>query len=153
MKLLPDNTNDESRKIYIQAISGSIKDVSLILFEELQNTGYSLLLSDVESAVINSAQKYAIWAVLEEQRKTKTVMLVNKDLIIHGYEWEIMHPLVRAHCDLLQARLVEGSRSMGGDGFGLTVSEADQKFVDAQLKLERDANYLPPFCFKTAEGN
>ena len=71
------------------------------------------------------------------------------NLILEGFEYAIIEPCFSANCDLIQAQLVEGSRSMGGDGFGLSVSEAEQAYREAKELMPKNAFVAPPFSFKT----
>ena len=80
------------------------------------------------------------------QKKAAAIpVMIDQNLTIDAYEWSIIEPVVRAHCDLLQARLVEGSRSLGGDGFGIQVSEAQQNYTMERDKLPRLAFVAPPY--------
>ena len=42
---------------------------------------------------------------------------------------------------------------MGGDGFGMSVSEAEQAFNQAKELMPKNAFVEPPFSFKTLGGN
>lgn len=156
MNLEPNKVNYDSREngIYQVAIAGTVKSISDELYMELSNSGYSLLDTDVLAIMINEVQYYASWAVLEVQRLSAGgVTLIGDSTNIHAYEWAILNPVVRAHCDLIQARLMESSRSLGGDGFGLTVSEANQTYLESRTRMQFEASYEPPFSIKTNDGN
>lgn len=126
---------------------GTLEVLAGQLHNELQGVGYSLLQSDIEQAVLLEVQYYAGWALLEVQRQSSTPMavLLNKSVTLDAYEWAMIEPVVRSHCDLLQAKLVEGSRSLGGDGFGLQVSEAQQNYAMEREKLPKLAFIAPPY--------
>lgn len=148
-----DYVKSRDNDIYRIAVAGTVKDLSNDLFIELQNSGYSLLDSDVLAVFLNEVQYYASWSVLEVQRLSATATLISDSIILHAYEWAILNPVVRAHCDLIQAKLMESSRSLGGDGFGLTVSEANQIYLESRTRMQFEASYEPPFSIATADGN
>ena len=131
---------------YSHVTLGTVADLSAQLYLELQGGGYSLLQVDIQQAILLEVQYYSGWAVLEVQKKAAAIpVMIDQNLTIDAYEWSIIEPVVRAHCDLLQARLVEGSRSLGGDGFGIQVSEAQQNYTMERDKLPRLAFVAPPY--------
>jgi hypothetical protein len=131
---------------YPRLALGTVESLAQTLHQELYGGGYSLLESDVLSAFLCEVQFYSAWAAFAVQKaEAATVTLLNKDLVLDSYEWAIIEPVVRAHCDLLQARLVEGSRSLGGDGFGLQVSEAQQNYLQARELLPKTAFVAQPY--------
>lgn len=148
MQLLPDDGS-----IYPKVIAGTIAQIAHALFLELQSTGSSLLEDDVLNSCLVHVKHYASHAVLSCQRRLLVATEIDKNIILQGFEWSIIDPVIRAHCDLNQAKLVEGSRSMGGDGFGMTVSEALQIYNDQRERLPRNAYIEPPFSFATLDGN
>ena len=56
-----------------------------------------------------------------------------------------MEPVIRAHCDFIQSQRVEGTGSLGGERFGLSVSEAKQAYADAKLEMKKEAFVESPF--------
>ena len=80
-------------------------------------------------------------------------LFTDKNIVLEGFEWGIIEPCLSANCDLIQAQLVEASRSMGGDGFGMSVSEAEQAYNQAKELMPKNAFVEPPFSFKTLGGN
>lgn len=143
--LVDDEANNGERAIYVHIDGGTVADGALQLFDELSATGYSLLYDDVLRAAVIDVQYYAAWAVLDSQRQATALNRIGEDTRLAAYEWAIIDPVLRAHCDLLQARLVEGSRSLGGDGFGLAVSEANQIYNEARKLMQQEAFCEPPF--------
>ena len=146
--LQPSDKDTDAIYPYPKLVLASIADIALQLHEELNGSGYSLLLADVEKVILAETQIYAAWALLECQKQQQSSLL-DHDTTLHAYEWAIIEPVARAHCDLLQARLVEGSRSLGGDGFGLQVSEAQQNYLQAKEMLAKSAFVAPPYSLDT----
>ncbi|RZG78725.1 hypothetical protein [Acinetobacter venetianus] len=148
MQLLPDDGSQNP-----QVIAGSIEALAIIFFQKLQMKGYSLLQNDVLLALIEETKRYAGWATLSCQRGSTNIIQIDENLVLEAFEWVIIEPCLNANCDLIQAQLVEASRSMGGDGFGMTVSEAEQNYKEAKELMPKNAFVAPPFSFKTSEGN
>lgn len=144
MQLLTDD-GTQNPKVF----AGSIAEIALLFYEKLQMKGYSLLLEDVTTALIEETKRYAGWATLTCQRGSTSIITISPDLILEGFEWVIIEPCFSTNCDVIQAHLVEASRSMGGDGFGMTVSEAEQNHKDAKEQMPKLAFVSPPFSFKT----
>ena len=70
---------------------------------------------------------------------------ISKLLIISISEWAIIEPVIRAHCDLIQANRVEAMDSLGGERFGLSVSEATMGFTEAKREMESKTFVEEPF--------
>lgn len=147
MQLMPDD-----QSLYPRVVAGSISALSLQLHDELSSIGYSLLPEDVTKAFINEVQYFVGWAVLSCQRGSTVAVFLDESIVLDAGEWAIIEPVVRAHTDVLQAQLVEGSRSLGGDGFGMSVSEAKQNHTIEREKLQKLAFVEAPFSFKTLGG-
>jgi hypothetical protein len=64
---------------------------------------------------------------------------------LDAYEWEIILPVVRAHIAIIQARRSDASKSLGTEGYGLSISEAEQLYKDARLEMQRAAFIEAPF--------
>lgn len=143
----------EAGSIYAKVEAGTIESLAGQLYQELALKGYSLLLDDVELVFIESIKIYASHATLECQRTASIPITVDKHLVLHGSEFAIIEPLVRAHCDVIQADLVEGSGSLGAERFGLSKSEAEQAYKEEKEKLPKAAFVEAPFSFKTLGGN
>lgn len=124
---------------------GTIAELSITLHAELQMSGYSLLLEDVRDVVLLEAANYAAWASFEQQRFINTPIQLDSTLPIDAYEWSMIEVVCRAHCDLLQAIRMEGSRSLGTENFGLAVSEARQIYQEQRDLLPKNAFIEPPY--------
>ncbi|MDF2417316.1 hypothetical protein GWP85_07275 [Acinetobacter beijerinckii] len=148
MQLLPDDGS-----LYPKVIAGSIEELAMIFYQKLQMKGYSLLAEDVTNALIEETKRYAGCATFRCHRGSAGVITIDKNIVLEGFEWFIIEPCFSANCDLIQAQLVEASRSMGGDGFGMSVSEAEQAFNQAKELMPKNAFVEPPFSFKTLGGN
>lgn len=140
------------RPIYVTIDGGTVEAGAMQLYDELAGNGYSLLPEDVLKAAQIDVQYYVGWAMPEAQRRSVIIRLLDNQMPLEAYEWAIIDPVLRAHCDLLQARLVEGSRSLGGDGFGLNVSEANQIYNEARKNMQQEAFCEPPFSIVTLGG-
>jgi len=138
---------------YPSLTAGTIEKLAQILFEELQMSGYSILIDDVQAAIVCQTRYYAGWAALEVQYSATAAMNLDISLPIAAYEWSFIEPVVRAHCALLQAQRVEGSSSLGGERFGLTESEARTLYNEAREKLPKDAFVAAPFSIDTGLGD
>ena len=128
---------------------GTIAELSTTLHAELQMSGYSLLLEDVRDVVLSEAANYAAWASFEQQRFINAPIQLDDTLPIDAYEWSMIEVVCRAHCDLLQAIRMEGSRSLGTENFGLTVSEARQIYQEQRDLLPKNAFIEPPYSLST----
>ncbi len=148
MQLLP---NDGTGKF--RAVAGTISELAALYHQKLTLKGYSLLQEEIQAAFIEEVKRYAGWQSLTCQKSSAVPIAVDEHLILEAFEWVIIEPCVKANCDLIQASLVEASRSMGGDGFGMSVSEAEQAYEAEKEKMPKNAFVQPPFSFKTAGGN
>ena len=148
MQLLP---NDGTGKF--RAVAGTISELAALYHQELTLKGYSLLQEEIQAAFIEEVKRYAGWQSLTCQKSSAVPIAVDEHLILEAFEWVIIEPCVKANCDLIQASLVEASRSMGTEGFGMSVSEAEQAYEAEKEKMPKNAFVQPPFSFKTAGGN
>ena len=148
MQLLP---NDGTGKF--RAVAGTISELAALYHQKLTLKGYSLLQEEIQAAFIEEVKRYAGWQSLTCQKSSAVPIAVDEHLILEAFEWVIIEPCVKANCDLIQASLVEASRSMGGDGFGMSVSEAEQAYEAEKEKMPKNAFVQPPYSFKTAGGN
>lgn len=143
MKLLPETEG-------YAVVAGSIQQLSEELYKEYQLSGYSILLEDIVKAYIEETKAYAGWAeYLYCQTKATTTIELNEAIELNGDEYVIILPLVKAHCDLLQARLVEATRGLGVESYGLSVSEAQQNYNQKKEELPKLAFCMPPRSFNT----
>ncbi|OTG99478.1 hypothetical protein [Acinetobacter sp. ANC 4973] len=148
MQLLPNDGTGNFR-----AVAGAISELAALYHQKLTLKGYSLLQEEIQAAFIEEVKRYAGWQSLTCQKSSAVPIAVDEHLILEAFEWVIIEPCVKANCDLIQASLVEASRSMGGDGFGMSVSEAEQAYEAEKEKMPKNAFVQPPFSFKTAGGN
>lgn len=133
---------------YPALVGGTIADISGRLHLELQMSGYSLLLDDVRDVISTQTLFYAGWATLEAQNRSTVPIALDDSLTLDAYEWGILEPLCRAHCDLLQARRMEGSGSLGGERFGLSISEATQIYDQQRADLPQNALVIEPYSLE-----
>lgn len=131
--------------IYPTTTVGTVQTLAQALYDELIMSGYSLTIEDVQLVVNCEAKYYSGWASFETQYTAVAAIPLDLTLPIDAYEWSFLEPLCRAHCDLLQAQRVEGSRSLGGEQFGLQVSEAKQLYDVEREKLPKLAFIAPPY--------
>lgn len=150
MKLYPSDVNSG---LYPKVEAGTIHELAQTYHNELTLKGYSLLLEDVELVFMESVKFYASHATLQAQLTATSAITIDGGFILDGSEFAIIEQLVRAHCDVIQADLMEGSGSLGADHFGLSKSEAEQNYKQERGLLPKNAFVQAPFSFKTAEGN
>ena len=124
---------------------GPIEALAQQLYDELHMGGYSVLFEDVKKVVIDTTTFYAGWAPLDVQFKRTGPITIDEFIPLSADEWSLILPLCRAHCDLLQARLAEASRSMGVEMFGMSVSEATQIHNQRTDELPRLAFCCAPW--------
>lgn len=133
-----------------QAIAGPIRQLAAKLYDELLTSGYSLLDSDVEHLALENVKIYTAWARLEcqffnkEQPKPDYFDLT-LDNILTVDEWAIILPCVRSHCDIMQARRMEGSQALGVMPFGISSSEAMQNYNQCLEIMKKEAFCYEPF--------
>ena len=147
MQLLP---NDGTGKF--RAVAGTISELAALYHQKLTLKGYSLLQEEIQAAFIEEVKRYAGWQSLTCQKSSIIPIAVDEHLILEAFEWVIIEPCVKANCDQIQASLVEASRSMGSEGFGMSVSEAEQAYEAEKEKMPKNAFVQPPFSFKTLGG-
>ncbi len=136
---------------YPYAIRGTIRQFCQALYDELLTSGYSLLLEDIEMLALQDVKLYAGWARLDAQYTDEPVMppmsffALTLDISLLADEWAIVLPVIRAHCDLLQARRMEGSSALGVQPFGISSSEANQAYMMAIEQMKKEAFSHTPF--------
>jgi len=148
MQLLPNDGTGNFR-----AVAGAISELAALYHQKLTLKGYSLLQEEIQAAFIEEVKRYAGWQSLTCQKSSIVPIAVDEHLILEAFEWVIIEPCVKANCDLIQASLVEASRSMGTEGFGMSVSEAEQAYEAEKEKMPKNAFVQPPFSFKTLGGH
>ncbi|MBU3845855.1 MAG: hypothetical protein H9855_02550 [Candidatus Acinetobacter avistercoris] len=127
-------------------VLGTIATLSQLLANEYAISGYSLTEVDIEIALCTDFILYSGWATsyVQEQKLETTA---DATQIISFNDWSVLETLVRAHCELIQAQRVEGTGSLGGERFGLSVSEASQNYINAKAEMKKEAYIEPPFTF------
>ncbi len=140
MQLRPKDENGH----YQNSEAGTIASLSDTLFNEYILSGYSLTPEDIEPALIADFKLYAGWTSTFTQDKG-LVTTLDRTQIISISEWAIIEPVIRAHCDLIQANRVEAMDSLGGERFGLSVSEATMGFTEAKREMESKTFVEEPF--------
>lgn len=146
MQLRPVDENGQ----YQDSEAGTIASLSDDLFNEYGLSGYSITPDDILTALIADFKLYAGWATTSTQAKGLTTEL-NGTQVVSIAEWAILDPLIRAHCELIQANRMEATGSLGGERFGLSVSEASQQYTQAKLEAEKNAFVEEPFFLSFGE--
>ena len=132
-------------------VMGTIQDVAQLLYDELLMSGSSLMLTEVVKTVISATTKYASWSGLlqhcpKDDASCKNPLLsVTANTVLGVDDWAIIEPLVRAHCDLTQARRLEASQNLGVQPIGMSSSEALQYYNEAILTLKKEAFQCEPY--------
>lgn len=114
-----------------------LRDKIPALLDEFLLSGYSLSEEDVAGVLLSALSLLVGWG----QHKSHQGL----DTLIGTDEWVIMEPVVRSHCDLIQARRMEGTQSLGMTNFGLSVSEATSNYHQALDTFKREAFCEEPF--------
>ncbi len=133
-------------------IKGVIGEYCNVLYDELLTSGYSLLLDDVQNIVLQEVRFLAGWCRLACQHSDDEPPIggfgsftIDLDTILLLDEWVVIEPVVRCHCDLVQARRMEGSQALGVMAFGLQSSEALQNYNMAVETMKKEAFHNAPF--------
>ncbi|MDO4440593.1 MAG: hypothetical protein Q4B81_00235 [Moraxella sp.] len=134
-----------------KAQAGTLKDMSAPLLDELIMSGYSLSDDDVLGVLLSVASILVGWGRIDWQRQDGAGGLLGVDTPITADEWGIMYPLVRAHCDLIQARRMEGVQSLGMTTFNLSASEALSLYNQALETMKRESFCEEPFSIDICE--
>ena len=132
-----------------QASFGTIEQMADNIYSELHVGGYALVVQDVQFAVIDSVRYYSGFAELDAVRVAQKGFELNLNVTLTADEWAILLPLVKAHCDLMQARLSDATKVMGVDGYELTVSSAQERVDTARANLQKEAYFEAPVMFVT----
>lgn len=117
-----------------------------MIYEELSLSGFALMPEQVNFAVNHGVRTYSTWASFEVEYNDQDPL--NRPLTVE--EWGILEPFVRAHCNLLQARLVDASRPMGIEGF-IDINSAEANLKEEEAILIHKAYYEPPITFDFCE--
>ena len=131
-------------------VIGTIQDAAQELYDELLTTGSSVRLSEVVKVLITNTKKYAGWSGELQHYPSvkdddKPLLIVTANTVLGVDDWLIIEPMVRAHCDLVQARRMEGVQGLGVNPTGITTSEALQLYRDSIEQMKREAFQGQPF--------
>lgn len=135
-------------------VIGTIQDAAQELYDELLTTGSSVRLSEVVKVLITNTKKYAGWSGELQHHPSvkdddKPLLAITANTVLGVDDWLIIEPIVRAHCDLVQARRMEGAQGLGVNPTGMTTSEALQLYKDAIEQMKREAFQGQPFSVET----
>lgn len=142
MQLQPIDQNGQ----YQDSEAGTIALLSDGLFNELALSGYSVTPDEIETALIADFKFYAGWTSTYTQKMGLATALDRTQRIALS-EWAILDPVIRAHCDMIQASRMEATGSLGPERFGLTVSEATIAYTEAKREAESKTFMEEPFFF------
>jgi hypothetical protein len=132
-------------------VKGTIQIVASQLYDELLTTGSSVMLSDVVKILILNTEKYAGWSgelqhcPKEDESCVKPLLTITENTVLGMDDWIIIDPVVRAHCDLVQARRMEGAQGLGVQPAGMSSSEALQLYKDAIITMQKESFQYQPF--------
>lgn len=138
-------------------VIGSLQDAAQELYDELLTTGSSVLLSDVVTIMITNTKKYAGWSgELQHCPKddglcVNPLLTITANTVLGVDDWLILEPVVRAHCDLVQARRMEGAQGLGVQPAGMSSSEALQYYKEALELMKREAFQCQPWSVDVPE--
>lgn len=140
-------------------VIGTLQDVAQDLYDELLTTGSSVRLSDINKLLITNTKKYAGWSgelqvcPSADESCVNPLMVITANTVLGVDDWLIIEPMVRAHCDLVQARRMEGAQGLGVNPTGMTTSEALQLYKDSIEQMKREAFQCQPFSVDTPEDS
>ena len=132
-------------------VIGTIQDAAQELYDELLTTGSSVRLSEVVKVLITNTKKYAGWSgelqtcPSTDKSCDKPLLVITANTVLSVDDWIIIEPVVRAHCDLVQARRMEGAQGLGVQQTGMMTSEALQLYKDAVEVMKKEAFQCQPF--------
>ena len=131
-------------------VIGTIQDAAQELYDELLTTGSSVRLSEVVKVLITNTKKYAGWSGELQHHPSvkdddKPLLTITANTVLGVDDWLIIEPMVRAHCDLVQARRMEGAQGLGVQQTGIMTSEALQLYKDAVEVMKKEAFQCQPF--------
>lgn len=134
----------------VSFVVGTIQDVSQELYNELLTSGSSVLLSDVVTLMIINTKKYAGWSGElqprpEDEAVLKPLLIITANTVLRVSDWIIIEPVARAHCDLVQARRMEGAQGLGVQPSGMSSSEALGLYNEAVRQMQKEAFQCQPF--------
>lgn len=134
---LLDATKDADGE-YQASSAGTVAFLADTLFDEFAIMGYAIQPSDIATALINDLRFYAAWESTEQQKKARPELL-GSQYLVSLHEWGIIEPVIRAHCEYMQAQLMEASASLGTERFGLSVAEAKPAYDLAKEEMKKNA--------------
>lgn len=137
-----DSKNDQEG-FYQVSEAGTIASLAASLVAEYALSGYSLFNTEVETALINDVLFYAGFQSTVKQKRNFPAVLDNS-YMLYVNEWAVIKPLIQAHCEVLQAKRMESTASLGTERFGLSVSEAEQGYTLAMENLPKNAFVSKP---------
>ena len=137
-------------------VIGTIQDAAQELYDELLTTGSSVRLSEVVKVLITNTKKYAGWSGELQHYPSvkdddKPLLTITANTVLGVDDWLIIEPMVRAHCDLVQARRMEGAQGLGVQPTGMTTSEALQLYKDALELMKKEAFQCQPFSVEVPD--
>lgn len=141
-------------------VIGTIQEASSELYDELLTTGSSMLLSDVVKVFVMSTKKYVGWSgqlttlpvdPMEAGSTVRPKLIINENTVISVGDWLIIEPVVRAHCDLVQAKRMEGAQGLGVNSTGMTTSEARGYYDEAIKQMQKEAFQAEPYTIETPQ--
>ncbi|GAA0319264.1 hypothetical protein [Psychrobacter aestuarii] len=124
-----------------KVIYGSIQEAVTETYDTLLTTGSSVLDTEVLKAVINAAKKYHTWSGQLAATNGDNKLVIDADTMLAVDDWEIIEPVVLAHCSFIQARRLEAMQELGA---GMSASECTQLYREAVELMKREAFQFPP---------
>lgn len=124
--------------------AGTIAQLSERLYLEYGLIGYSVTPEDIEVALANDFIFYAGWCTTYTQRQGLQTN-IDRTQIISVNEWAVIEPVIRAHCEFMQASRMEGTGSLSLERFGMSVSEAQPAYANAKLEMQKNSFVEAPF--------
>ena len=136
-------------------VMGTIAEVANDLYDELITSNSSATIDDVLKIIITNTKKYAGWSgemqhcPLADEACKSPLLTITVNTVIGVDDWVIIEPVVRAHCNLVQARRMEGFQGLGGQVSGLSSQEAEMDYREALERMKKEAFQFQPFSVET----
>lgn len=140
-------------------VVGSIQFAADALYEELLMSGYSVTDEDMVKVFITNTKKYAGWSgelqhcPKDDESCKNPLLSITADTVLSVDDWIIIEPVIRAHCDLVHAKRMEGAQNLGVQSVGVSSSEARQSYIDALEVMKKECFQCQPFSVDVPEDD
>jgi len=140
-------------------VIGTINDAAQALYDELVTSNSSVTFEEVIKVFIDNTKKYAAWSgelqhcPMADASCKSPLLVITANTVLGVDDWAILEPVIRAHCDLVQARRMEGFQALGGAPAGRSSSEAEQDYKESLERMKKEAFQCEPYSIETNDKN